>query len=475
MKILKYIIILGFLFSGIELHAQKKLTLQQCRELALQKNEDLKMADRQLEKARAEKDAAKTLRLPKFSATGTGIYINQDFEQELTLPTKTPNQQTGELEPNIMINPATGEPVIGPDGNPVFNMYAFLPLSVSLKGTYLAGVTVEQPIYTGGKINAGNEMAKIGVEMAGENIELQKMNVLEEADNAYWGFVSVNEKVKLAQEAVDLLEEIVQDVRNSYEVGMIHKNDLLKAQVEFNNAKLDLQKAKNGCELTRMNLCRITGLPLNAQVVAMDTLINIEPFLMGDSTAVISERPEYQLLEKNIHLQEENIKMTRADFLPTAGVQAGYSYLGGLEFGNENYSNSGLNVMASLKIPIFHWGEGIKKIDAAKIDKEISTLKLEKNRQLLQLEVEQARLNLNLAYERIQMSETALNQAEENLRVTQDNYEVGMEKLTDLLKAQTQWQEAHSNLIDAKTDLKIKKTNWLKATGKLGADVSTEQ
>lgn len=473
MEKFKYIIILAFLFLGINLNAQEKITLQQCREMALQKNEDLKMADRQMEKAKVEKDAAKTLRLPKFSATGTGIYINQDFEQELTLPTKTPNQQTGELEPNIMINPATGEPVIGPDGNPVFNMYAFLPLSVSLKGTYLASVTLEQPIYTGGKINAGNEMAKIGVEMAGENIELQKMNTLAEADNAYWNFVSVNEKVKLAQEAVDLLGEIVQDVRNSYEVGMIHKNDLLKAQVEFNNATLDLQRAKNGRELSRMNLCRITGLPLNTQVVALDTLISIEPILMNDSAAVISERPEYQLLEKNIHFQEENIKMTRADFLPTAGIQAGYSYLGGLEFNNENYSNSGLNVMASLKIPIFHWGEGLKKIDAAKIDKEISTLKLEKNRQLLQLEVEQARLNLNLAYERIQMSETALEQAEENLRVTRDNYEVGMEKLTDLLKAQTRWQEAYSNLIDAKTDFKIKKTNWLKATGRLVADVST--
>ena len=82
MKTLKYIIILAFLFSGINLYAQKKMTLQQCRELALQKNEDLKMADRQLEKARAEKDAVSTMRLPKFSATGTGIYLNKDFEED---------------------------------------------------------------------------------------------------------------------------------------------------------------------------------------------------------------------------------------------------------------------------------------------------------------------------------------------------------------------------------------------------------
>jgi len=467
MKKIKYIILLAIVFSGINLKAQERMTLQQCREMALQKNEDLKMADKQLEKARAEKDAAKTLRLPKFSATGTGIYLNQDFEKELTLPTKVPNPQTGELEPNIMVNPQTGEPVVGPDGNPVFNMYAWFPLTVSLKGTYLAGVALEQPVYTGGKINAGNEMAKIGVEMAGENIELQKMNTLVEADKVYWNYVSVNEKVKLAKEAVDMLAEIVEVARNSYEVGMVHKNEMLKAQVEYNNAALDLHQAKNGKALSRMNLCRVTGLPLNTPIVALDTLIAVGKPLMNDPYGIISERPEYQLLQKNIRLQDENIRLTKADFLPTAGIQAGYSYLGGLEFGGEDFTNSGLNVMASVKIPIFHWGEGVKKISAAKIDKEITELKLEKNRQLLRLEMEQARLNLNVAYERIQLSETALEQAEENLRISRDNYEVGMEKLTDLLVAQTEWQKAFSNLIDAKTDFKIKQTNWLKATGRL--------
>ena len=467
MSKLKYIILLTILFSGLTLNAQEKLTLQQCREMALQKNEDLQMAGKQLEKARAEKDAAKTMRLPKFSATGTGIYLNKDFEQELTLPTKVPNQQTGELEPNFMVNPATGEPVIGPDGNPVFNMYAWFPLNVSLKGTYLAGVMVEQPIYTGGKINAGNEMAKIGVEMAGENIQLKKVNTLVEADRAYWNYVSVNEKVKLAKEAVDLLDEIVEDARNSYEVGLVHKNELLKAQVEYNNAALDLQQARNGLELSRMNLCRITGLSLNTGLVVVDTLIDVKKPMMTDSAEMIAERPEYQLLEKNIRLQDENIKMTKADFLPTAGIQAGYSYLGGLEIGDRNFTNSSLNVMASLKIPIFHWGEGVKKINAAKINKEITELRLNKNRQLLRLEMERARLNLNVAFERIQMSETALEQAEENLRVTRNNYEVGMEKLTDLLIAQTNWQQAFSNLIDAKTDYKLKETIWLKVTGRL--------
>lgn len=63
-------------------------------------------------------------------------------------------------------------------------MYAWLPLNISLSGAYLVGVNLEQPLYTGGRIIAGNSMADIGVEIASENLSLQKANTLLVADNA---------------------------------------------------------------------------------------------------------------------------------------------------------------------------------------------------------------------------------------------------------------------------------------------------
>ncbi|MDD4143424.1 MAG: TolC family protein [Prolixibacteraceae bacterium] len=471
MKTISYIFLLIFLIFLMQVTAQEQLTLKQAREMALRKSENLKLAGKQLEKAELQKSAVRTLRLPNFSATATGIYQDNDFEMELILPTQKPNLLTGEMEPNIMANPATGEPVIGSDGNPVFNMYAWLPLNVSLSGTYLAGVMMEQPVYTGGKINAGNKMADIGIEMAGENRELQQMNTIAEADNAYWIYISVSQKVKLAMQAVDMLAKLVDKARDAHEVGMSGRNDLLKAQVEYNKAMLDLQKAQNGLELSRMNLCRVTGLALNTAIMAVDTTISVtlQDGIVSENE-IFSQRPEYRLLQKNIDMQEQQIRMVQADFLPTAGIQAGYNHIGGIEFSGTEFSNTSLNVLASVKIPLFHWCEGMKKISTAKIDKEMSELELEKNKQLLQLEAEQSRLNLQLARERIQINITALEQAEENLRVARDNYELGMETITELLIAQTQWQQAFSELIDSKTDFKIKETAWLKATGKLGTE-----
>jgi outer membrane protein TolC len=468
MKTIHYIPIFIFLISWITGAGQEQMSLQQAREMALSKSENLKVAAKQMEKAEMQKAAVRTMRLPSLSATGMGIYQDKDFEMELTLPTQIPNPQTGVLEPNIMVNPATGEPVIGPDGNPVFNIYAWLPLNVSLSGAYLAGIALEQPVFTGGKINAGNKMADIGLEMAGENKTLQQMNTIAEADNAYWTYISVSQKVKLAQQAVDMLNELVKKAQDAHEVGMSGRNDLLKAQVELNKAKLNLQKAKNGLELSRMDLCRVTGLPFRTGITALDTAVSVSPAAeIIQTEETVNQRPEYRLMQKNIELEEQNIRMTKADFLPTAGIQAGYNHIGGIDFGGTDFSNTSLNLLASVKIPLFHWGEGVKKINAAKIDKEVKELELEKNKQLLQLETEQARLNLQLAWERIQLNETALEQAEENLRVTRDNYEVGMETITEMLMAQTSWQQAYSELIDSETDFKIKETAWLKATGKL--------
>lgn len=449
--------------------SQQALTLETARQMALTHSHDLQIANLQHGQARQQQAAARTLRLPAFSATGTAIYQNKDFELEMILPTQVPNPLTGQLEPNIMMNPLTGQPVIGPDGNPVFNMYAWLPLEISLSGAYMAGITMEQPLFTGFKIHAGNKMADIGLAMAAENINLQQLNTIVATDHAYFTYISLHQKVRLAQQAMAMLQEIVQLAKNSAEVGLTTRNDQLKAEVEYNNARLNLQKALNGLELSRMNLCRIIGLPFNTPIIATDTVFDlaqpVQPSLMEINTR---QRPEYRLLEKNIQLSEQNIRMARADFLPTAGVQAGYNHIGGIKFSGTEFSNASLNVMASVTIPLFKWGQGVRRISAARIELEKKQAELEKNLQLMQLEAEQARMNKLLALQRIQIGTEALQQADENLRVSRNNYELGMETITGVLMAQTLWQQASSELIDARADFRIKETEWLKATGKLG-------
>jgi hypothetical protein len=93
---------------------QQVLTLEKCRQLAVSQNEDLRIAQLQLDKARQQKAAARTSRLPAFSASGMGVYQDKDFEMELILPTQVPDLASGALVPNFMVHPVTGDIIIGP-------------------------------------------------------------------------------------------------------------------------------------------------------------------------------------------------------------------------------------------------------------------------------------------------------------------------------------------------------------------------
>ena len=116
----KYIIYTLLLFSNLCAHAQEMLSLEECRNRAIEHSDELKIAQFQFEKAKAERAAMKTHYLPSLAGSANGVYLHKNIEMELYLPTVVPNPTTGELVPNVMANPTTGEPIVGADGNPIF-------------------------------------------------------------------------------------------------------------------------------------------------------------------------------------------------------------------------------------------------------------------------------------------------------------------------------------------------------------------
>ena len=122
----------------------------------------------------------------------------------------------------------------------------------------------------------------------------------------------------------------------------------------------------------------------------------------------------------------------------------------------------------SVSIPLFHWGEGMKKVKKARLAVDNAILDLEHTRSLLDLEARQAAANLTDGWNMIEAARTALDQSAENLRVMRDRYDEKVSPLSDLLDAQTQWRQARSNMIEAATQYQIYQTAWLRANGRLG-------
>ena len=466
----KKILFILLIFINLSAFAQTGLNLKKCRAMTINFSEDLKIAHKTKETSSLQSKVVYANYLPKFSFSGTYVLRNEATKlktDEQYFPTYNFDPSDSQLKPNLFINPETNQTMIDEKGNPIFNQYAYLPAineEVLPQSVLYASFSAEQAIYTGGKIKTANQMAKIGEEMAEKNVELQQAKLILEADKSYWQYVSTKEKLKLAKQHLTLLKSLVKKLQDSYELKMVNKNELLKVQVKYNQAKLSLQRAKNGLELSRMSLCRVVGLPLDHEIYVSDTIIKVEKLSIQENN--ITKRPDYQLLEKKVLIEQKEIDLVRGDFLPQIGVSASYNYLQ-FELNNSNIHNNSLMGLLSVKVPIFNWKEGVNKIKIAQIEKEISELQFKKNTKFMQLEANQASFNMQETIISLNMSEMSLEQADENLKISKDSYELGMESLTNLLQAQTQWQKAYSDFIDAKIECKLKQSIYLKSVGLL--------
>lgn len=330
----------------------------------------------------------------------------------------------------------------------------------------MAGITLQQPVYAGGKIVNANKMAKTGVAISEENKRLTRINTLVEVEQTYWMYVSVAEKVKLLTQYTQLLDSLHQQVNSFFELKMATAQDLHKVRTRRSNVTYELQRAESGRELTRMSLCHLIGLELDAQIIATDTLILTQNYNNQLSHDIVN-RPEYRIQEMQVELKDLEIKNTRADFLPTVGISAGYQYMGGMKLAGSSLDMKIPMVMASISIPIFNFGEGRKKIRSARLAHEISTVELNKNRSLMDIEAQQSKSAYESALLLIRTAEHGLEESEHNLSQTQNNYEMGMATILDVMEAQTQWQEAYSNNIEARTNYKIREIEYLRAIGQL--------
>lgn len=417
-----------------ELRAQQpmKLSMEQCRDMALTASEEIKQADNRLRQAELDDKIAATARLPKIEGSATGAYVLPDIEM-------------------------TG-------------------MELAMRGTYMAGLTLTQPIYTGGKISAGRQMARLGRQIADQQLRMTRMDVLVDADNAYWSYIAVRRKVRMLESYSTQMDTIYKQTSSAVAAGMAIENDLLRIEAKRTEIEYQLQRARNGADLCRMALCNVIGAPLDTAIEPTDTTFNIEsPTAMSLD---IARRPEVGLLEKQIDVNMQRIRDARSEMLPTVGLSAGYSYYGNIKLKGFADMGNGTTVpytqefrdgigiaMLAVKIPIFHWGESRKKLHKARYELDNSQLELQRNMRLMSIEAQQAVQNVEDGYRMIHTAESGLRQAEENLRVMRNRYAAAMSPLTDLLDAQSQWQQAQSNLIEAQTQYMIYRTDYLRATG----------
>ena len=490
---MKKIVFVVFIFVvTMQLHSQKVLHLEDCRQMALTHNKSLQMAQENVKASRELKAAAFTQFLPNFSATGTYAWNQKNLSllsEDALLPvgSKMADGSFGFTADQIsnkwtLVN---GQPVPLDANNTPFNPktspekiqwkgYSLLPKSAmefDIKNVFAGTIGFVQPVFMGGKILELYHIARYGENLAQAQQENKVTELLLEVDEAYWRVVSVENKVKLAKDYRNLIAKVDTNVNVMIEEGIATKSEALKIKVKLNEADITVTKAEDGLNLSRMALNQLCGIPLDDVYTLADEDLNsdVTTELIPVDQA-INNRPEIKALTQLENIAKSNEKIMFSRFLPNIGLSGNYVISNPNSFNGYKTEFGGMfNVGIVANVPLFHFGDKFHTLHAAKSQHRIATLQLEEQKEKMQLQIKQCSYRVTESMKKKSSTQHNIDQAEENLRYATEGFDAGVITSTDLLGAQTAWLSAKSDFIDANIDLKLCNLYLAKSLGTLRA------
>ena len=483
-KVMARAMLLGLLvllpLSG---ECQRVLTLDSCRAMALRNNKQMGVAKMKQEVSANLRKSARTKYLPHVSAMGGYVWMSReisllDDDKKAALSnmgTNTATNLQSALSPLISTLPAATQAKMGQDlsafagvldqtGAGIVNA-----LRTDTRNMFAGAVMVTQPVFMGGAITAANKIADINEEMAANSLEMKRQGTLYNIDQAYWQVVSLRHKQKLAESYVALVKKLKDDVQKMIDQGVAIKGDGLSVGVRVNEAEMALTQVTDGLELSKMLLCQLCGLPVDEKITLVDeNSENLSINLSTQNSLKYDNRPELKVLQNTVDISEQTTNVLKAGNLPQVLLTGGYALSNPSTFnGFEKKFGGFFNVGVLVRVPIWNWGDVKHKVRASKGATAIANLELDEARELIELQVNQSNFKVKEAQKKLTMAQSNVANANENLRMANLAFKEGTASFTTVMEAQTAWNQAQSQKIDAEIGVKLSEVELQKALGTL--------
>ena len=478
----------------------QSLSLDSCRAMALRNNKQINASKLKKDAAYNIKKSARTQYLPKVDVLGGYEW----FSKEISLLNDGQKSAFSNIGSNLssslsggandLMNQLVQQGVISQDqaqqiGNHLSEKMS--PLSnkanavgqkvvdafrTDTRNIFAASVMLRQPIYMGGAIIAANKMADIAELMADNDLDMQTQKTLYSIDQAYWMVVSLKQKQKLAISYRDLVKKLDDDVHKMIGQGVATKADGLKVDVKVNEAEMTITQVEDGLALSKMLLCQLCGIPMNQDITLEDEdkeslelsgkAVDTEQQHIAAQDSAMNTRPELRMLQNTLDLSKQATNLVRAAFLPHVALTGGYMISNPNVFNGFQKNFTGVwNVGVMVQVPVWNWGEGAYKVRAAKAATNIAQMNLDDTREKIHLQITQSQFKVKEAQKKLNMAQKNIISAEENLRCANLGFKEGVMDVTDVMTAQTAWQQAQSQKIDAEIDVKLTQVGLNKALG----------
>ncbi len=485
--------LLVFLSLLCSLYAQEPLTLEACRSMALENNKQLSAARLSQDMASYNRQSARTKYLPRVDAVAgyelmskeVSILNNEQKAALNNLGTNATNKVGGDISAILTqmvqdgsISPQMAQQLgqqLGGISSSLAAMGDELGSTIrkafrtNNRSMFAGSVLVSQPIYMGGSITAMNRMADINEMIASDNYDLIRQNTLYEIDAAYWLVVSLKHKQQLAESYLKLVKQLNEDVDKMIAEGVSTRADGLNMNVRVNDAEMSKMKVDDGLTLARMLLCQLCGMKMDTPITLADEVREIIPSDPSITDNTVVTRPELNILSNTIELGNQSSKLIKAAYLrPQVALTGGYLISNpNLYNGFERKFSGVWNIGLMVRMPLWNWNEGNLKLRAARAATTIAEMERKDLGEKIDLQIEQQRFKLREAFRRLELSEKHVESAEENLRCANLGFREGVINLSELTAAQTAWEAAHNQKIDAEIEVKLSQVGLKKALGQL--------
>jgi outer membrane protein TolC len=409
------------------IYAQQDTLLQHYRQMALNYQQRIKMAEHQVSGAESSVDAASSDRLPQLDFKSRYSYFGVPMKQA---PTD-----------------------IGVPGEDLHNFYSL-------------NLDLYQPVLTGGYLKNTQRAAEYEVEMMKSLVDMSKQDIMLNSDMAYWRAVSKRETYRLQQKYMETIGKFLKVIQDRVDEEIVGMNELFQAKVRYNNAEYRVIMSEKDYKVSVMDLNRLIGLPAGVTANVADSLTIIIWIKANDTITqtALEQRPEINYIKSQILKNEMQEKVIGSQYNPQFGITAGGKW-GSPSPGLEIEPGFNYYLKAKLTVPIFHWNKKHQEVFSMRQQTEIARLQMEETKDRVRLEVESNYYKLEKSQEQFDFASGSLDNAAQNVSVIIDRYNEGLSSVLEVLDAQLDWQKTYMNFIVSKYQLNIAYSQYLYAIG----------
>lgn len=330
------------------------------------------------------------------------------------------------------------------------------------KGT-ITGISLIEPLYTGGRITNYNKLADLQVDARNLMKDVTDDQIVMSTEFLYYKILELHETDKTLDAMERELKNIHQDAVNIWENGIAHKNDVLSVELALDQLSALRIKTSNGCRLLRRALAKHIGMP--DEDIDIDTTLNKEIIapeqLACDVQTALESRNETQLLDIWVQKSVLERKIAFADMLPILAIGATASHSKILDDWNSRVTG-----FVAIQVPLSTLWSERHEYKRKKIEEQKAIDFRKDKREMISLQIQDAYDNLTSTYQQTQIAQKSIVRAEENMRINREHYREGLSTMTNLLDAQRQQQQALTQYHTAVSEYLQAKTRYLILTGR---------